>query len=126
MWVQAGVARRNSRGTVDALTRGMLTKFSAAVFALALSGCGGDKPSHQAPDITSFITQDAPITVAPTRAPVAIAVKVEQPKPLPTKFDDALAQGRELAKKGDRTGAKEMFESAIKLDKKKADPHLEL
>jgi tetratricopeptide (TPR) repeat protein len=51
---------------------------------------------------------------------------ITTPKALPTKYDEALALGRDLVKKGDREGAKEMFEAAIKLDKKKAEPHMEL
>ncbi|HUJ60769.1 MAG TPA: tetratricopeptide repeat protein, partial [Kofleriaceae bacterium] len=46
--------------------------------------------------------------------------------PLPTKFEDALAEGRALAEKGDHARAKEMFEAAINLDKRRAEPHMEL
>ena len=108
----------------------MKIMFSAVLFAFALSACGGEEPKQpviSAPQPVAM-TKDAgvvePVTVAV--APVVVPVKVEPPKAVPTKFDDALAQGRELVKKGDREGAKEMFESAIKLDKKRAEPHMEL
>jgi tetratricopeptide (TPR) repeat protein len=58
------------------------------------------------------------IKTAPTKIEPAIAI--------PTKFDDALAQGKELATKGDTSNAKLMFEAAAKLDKKRAEPHIEL
>ena len=92
--------------------------------ALALSACGGDELKNPAPNPMSFLP--------PSPQPVAVAdagvneVVIDTPKPLPTKYDDALSLGRELVKKGDREGAKEMFEAAIKLDKKKAEPHMEL
>jgi len=111
----------------------MKISIASVLFALSLSACGSDEPAKAitpAPQRESVaMTKDAgvvvqqPVAVAPVVAP---PVKVEEPKALPTKFDDALAQGRELAKKGDRDGAKEMFVSAIKLDKKRAEPHMEL
>ena len=106
---------------------------SAVLFAFALSACGGDEPQQQTTTIAPApqsvaMTKDAGVVTEPVVPVVAppVVVKVEEPKAPPTKFDDALAQGRELAKKGDRDGAKEMFESAIKLDKKRAEPHMEL
>ncbi len=112
----------------------MKISLSAILFAFAISACGGDEPT-KAPDVTSsFVPAAVPgdagaeqvVAVAPTPAPAPAPTKIEEPKPLPTKFDDALAQGRELVKKNDRAGAKEMFESAVKLDKKRAEPHMEL
>ncbi|HEV7554629.1 MAG TPA: tetratricopeptide repeat protein, partial [Kofleriaceae bacterium] len=57
--------------------------------------------------------------------PVVEPNKVEAPV-LPTKFVDAMEQGKQLAAKGDHARARELFETAIKLDKKKAEPHIEL
>lgn len=61
----------------------------------------------------------APVVAAPAPAPVAA-------RALPTTFDDALAQGRQLAAQGDAIGARELFEAAAKLDRKAAAPHVEL
>ncbi|HEX7703092.1 MAG TPA: hypothetical protein VF403_20280, partial [Kofleriaceae bacterium] len=61
-----------------------------------------------------------------------VAANSDQPKAIepaivmPTKFDDAIEQGRALASKGDNANAKLMFEAAIKLDKKRSEPHMEL
>lgn len=112
----------------------MKMRLSAVLFALSIAACGGDEPMHQAPPITSFIPAGTPMTtdVTPQQPTVSEPVTVETPvatvveKPAPTKYDEALALGRELVAKGDRAGAKEMFEAAIKLDKKKAEPHIEL
>ncbi|MGE5182316.1 MAG: hypothetical protein ACM31C_09655 [Acidobacteriota bacterium] len=92
-----------------------------------MSACGGDEATKSAPPITSSLpTVVSDAGVAPV--PATVVQPVEQPKtdmavdvaPLPTKFDDALAQGRELMSKGDHVGAKEMFDAAIKLDKRRA------
>src|SRR5580698_4122141 len=96
------------------------------LFAVMLaSACGEDGtavdpmsfmpklPSVEVPVVADVST---PVIVAPT--PVVVA--------MPTQFDDALAQGRALAGKGERDGAKQMLEAAIKLDKKRAEPHVEL
>jgi tetratricopeptide (TPR) repeat protein len=84
------------------------------------------------PDMMSFVhvaapedAAPAPVTPAPTPAPAPVTVAVDDPAP-PTDFDDALAQGRALASKGDRAGATEMFQAAARLDKKRVEPHIEL
>ncbi len=97
------------------------------LFALLLaSGCGDDAV---AVDPMSFMPK------LPTQTRVAEVSPVDNVKPVsapvqapvaPTQFDDALAQGRALAAKGDRDGAVQMLEAAIKLDKKRAEPHIEL
>jgi tetratricopeptide (TPR) repeat protein len=68
-------------------------------------------------------------TDAPAATPVSAPESpkpVEVKTPLPGKFDEALAKGRELLAKGAYGDAKEMLESAIALDKKKAEPHVEI
>jgi tetratricopeptide (TPR) repeat protein len=102
-----------------------MKKLSAVLFALALSACGGDQPMHPAPDPMSFLPP-SPQPVAVTKVDAGVEIHIDTPKALPTKYDEALALGRELVGKGDKEGAKEMFEAAIKLDKKKAEPHIEL
>ena len=96
------------------------------LFAAMLAACGGD--DGVATDPMSFMpklpTVEAPVVA---EAPVVTPVVAPVEKPAaPTQFDDALTQGRALVSKGDRDGAIAMFEAAIKLDKKRAEPHVEL
>jgi len=98
------------------------------LFALlvATAGCGGDNASRGV-DPMSYMPKlpTAPLQQLPVAAQEPVKVEPVV-RVMPTKYDDALAQGRELAAKGDTKGAIEMFEAAIKLDKKHADPHIEL
>ena len=109
-----------------------MKKLSAFLFVVAMSACGGGD-EVPAPPITSFVPnliRDGgvePIQAeTPAPAPGEPKVDIVDVKPLPTKFDDALAQGREMMTKGDHVSAKEMFDAAIKLDKRRAEPHMEL
>jgi tetratricopeptide (TPR) repeat protein len=115
----------------------MKTQLSAVLFALCVSACGGGQESTNSPTILSYVRQvPRPETLAPEAQPVDVAamkpgvgVKVEpvvDPHPIPTKYEDALAEGRKLAEQGDRVHAREMFEAAVKLDKRHAEPHMEL
>jgi Flp pilus assembly protein TadD len=98
----------------------------ALLFSMA--ACGD---SERGVDPMSFMPK-LPVVEQPIAAgtiePVAVhaPAKVEPTIAIPTKFDDALAQGKELATKGDTANAKLMFEAAAKLDKKRAEPHMEL
>jgi tetratricopeptide (TPR) repeat protein len=65
-------------------------------------------------------TPVTPVTPASPASP-ALAVFVA-----PTRFDDAMLQGKASLEKGDRAKATLMFEAAMQLDKKRAEPHLEL
>lgn len=106
----------------------MKVQFRSILFALVLpaAACGGDRETST--------TQADPFKWEPkTQAPVSVPVQVgeqpnvvEIPAPLPTKYDEALAKGRELIAAGKLGDAKEMLEQAIKLDKKKAEPHIEM
>jgi Tfp pilus assembly protein PilF len=98
--------------------------FCALLFSVA--ACGSDDGRRVDPIslMPKLPVASQPVAVAP--------IAVEQPKPvtdalvIPTKFDDALEQGRALANKGDPANAKLMFEAAVKLDKKRFEPHMEL
>jgi tetratricopeptide (TPR) repeat protein len=111
----------------------MKVQFRSILFALVLpaAACGGDRETST--------TQQSPFAWQPVKSSDASTAKEtpngfgEQPKPVaevplpvPTKYDDALAQGRELLAKGSYGDAKVMLEAAIKLDKKKAEPHIEM
>ncbi len=94
----------------------------ALLFSMA--ACGSDE---RAVDVRTFIPK--PPVAAPVRDPEVVAT----PAPLaiatfvaPTKFDDAMVQGKAFVAKGDTANAKLVFEAAIKLDKKRSEPHLEL
>jgi hypothetical protein len=96
--------------------------------ALFVSACGSD--SQRGVDPMSFMPKLPVAQTTDVQAPA-----VEQPKHdvtataelvIPTKLDDCLAQGRALVAKGDLANAKLMFEAATKLDKKRAEPHIEL
>jgi Flp pilus assembly protein TadD len=114
----------------------MKKQLSAVLFALSVFACGGDRESSkETPSLHDFIQQlpraDTVTPPAETRAEVTTSpdVKVEpvaDAYPIPTKFADALGEGRKLVEAGDRVRAKEMFEAAVKLDKRRAEPHMEL
>jgi tetratricopeptide (TPR) repeat protein len=97
----------------------------ALLFSMA--ACGD---SERGVDPMSFMPKLPAVEQSVNVAQAEPAVTPAQPKKieiaLPTKFDDALAQGKELATKGDNANAKLMFEAAAKLDKKRSEPHIEL
>ncbi|MDB4957694.1 MAG: sulfotransferase [Myxococcales bacterium] len=117
----------------------MKTQLRSVLFGLVLPilptslvACGSDdhdKTSNVS--MTSFLPkledykQVNVVADAPKADPVP-TVKVVIDEPIPTSYDAAMTQGRALAEKGENARAREMFEAAIKLDKKKADPHIEL
>ena len=111
----------------------MKVQFRSILFALVLpaAACGGDRETPSvsiAPQdfLPHPMRVDAP---QPLEGPSKLG---EQPTiavvkaPLPTKFDELITAGKGLAAKEKFGDAKEMFEAAIKLDKKKAEPHIEL
>jgi Flp pilus assembly protein TadD len=129
---QVGVAVRDggwhARSNKDFSRKKVFMKsiklFSALL--LSIAACGSDS---RGVDPMSFMPK---LPVVEPHS-VAQALVVEQPavvKPaelaMPTKFDDAIEQGKALASKGDNANAKLMFEAAIVLDKKRAEPHMEL
>lgn len=113
----------------------MKVQFRSILFALVLpaAACGGDRETSKVTptNAQSATSATAPKAEAPVTTPAAPVVgespKVVQVKaPLPTKYDEALAKGRELLAKGAYGDAKEMLEAAMKLDPKKAEPHIEM
>jgi tetratricopeptide (TPR) repeat protein len=107
----------------------MKVQFRSILFALVLpaAACGGDR---ETPTVVSSPTDFLPKPVTPGDAVEAPEV-VETPKvvealQMPTKYDELVALGKELTAKGQFGDAKEMFLAAIKLEKKKAEPHIEM
>src|ERR1700733_14066197 len=108
----------------------MKSKLSVMLFSFAVAACGrGDRPAERKPEIpqAAIVPSDAhsPVTssvamTSSTSVPV-IEVKPAAEPPVaqpvsPSNFDDALAQGRDLAAKGDHARARELFEAAARLD----------
>ncbi len=111
----------------------MKVQFRSILFALVLpaAACGGDRETSAVSTTQSEPAAPGPKSDAPVTTPASPAVRetpqiVEVAAPLPTKYDDALAKGRELLAKGAHGDAKEMLELAMKLDAKKAEPHIEM
>lgn len=115
----------------------MKSQFRCILFALIAvpAACGGDR-SPQAtssgdslvakqavtPPAPSVVTPDPVVTAKPDPAKADPAA----PPPAPTTYRDTLAQGKAAAASGDHARARELFEAAVKLDKKAAEPHIEL
>lgn len=111
----------------------MKVQFRSILFALVLpaAACGGDRETSTVSTTQSESAVPDPKSDVPATTPTSPAVRetpqiVEVAAPLPTKYDDALAKGRELLAKGVHAEAKEMLELAMKLDGKKAEPHIEM
>ncbi len=105
----------------------MKTQLGSLWFALVLAACGTDDrtaPSRTEVAAPVAVATPEPVVVAPAPAPIAPPVDVA--KPLPTKYGEALADGKAAAAKGDTAHARELLEAAAKLDRKQADPHIEL
>src|SRR5262245_57190387 len=107
----------------------MKVQFRSILFALVLpaAACGGDRDTSNTtsdpkwePKPSVSVTPEKPVSGFGEAPKV-----VEVAKPMPTKYDEALAMGRELLAKGSYGDAKEMLEAAIKLNKKAAEPHIE-
>ena len=114
-------------------------KMRSILFALCVSSvaaCGGDREKPTAlpksASQTSWVENlpkvvpDAPPAAAVAVTPVPVAVTPVVVDVMPSSFDDALTQGKALASKGEHDRAKELFEAAVKLDPKKAEPYIEL
>ncbi|HMG54708.1 MAG TPA: hypothetical protein VK601_14525, partial [Kofleriaceae bacterium] len=108
------------------------------MFALiALPACSGDRAAHPpgaalAERIAPPASIAAAAPAAPEAAPVpaspeaAPAAAVVAPPVAPATYADAIAQGKAAAAGGDRARARQLFEAAVKLDRRAAEPHIEL
>jgi Flp pilus assembly protein TadD len=109
----------------------MKSELKSILFAIALAACGADRASSITYSEPQPASPPVPVKVEQPKAeaPKPLEVKsVEKPaeKPAPTTFQTALAEGRELAAKGEHARAHDLFVAAIKLDRKRAEPHVEL
>jgi len=110
----------------------MLTTSRSILLALVLSACGSDPAPTQVP-VPVPLPVPAPVSPAPSSTlapspPIAVSAMIvpTAAREIPTKYSDALAQGKQLAAQGDLLGARELLEAAAKLDRKAAAPHIEL
>ena len=114
----------------------MKSQFRCILFALIAvpAACGGDR-STQATSGDSLVAKQAvtppvPSDSKPEPAPSLAKVEPARPEPAtpaaPTTYSETLAQGKAAAASGDHARARELFEAASKLDKKAAEPHIEL
>lgn len=109
--------------------KSLIRRVLFSLIALPIAACGGDREVSTPPEVPPLVTT-TPDVAAPVIAPVTkldrAPVDIVEPLAVPATYADALAVGKQLAGKGDHARAKEMFEAASKLDKKQADPHIEL
>ncbi|HEY0253996.1 MAG TPA: tetratricopeptide repeat protein, partial [Kofleriaceae bacterium] len=106
----------------------MKLSIKSVVFAVMLSACGESEKTTPV-DLTALLPKVPAQHVSDvTEQPVAeqTPAVAKQGLVAPTKFDDCMTQGKDLVGKGDVANAKLMFEAAIKLDKKRSEPHMEL
>jgi Flp pilus assembly protein TadD len=115
----------------------MKSQLRCILFALiAFPACGGEHaaPSASKPVTTApaappaVIAAPDPVAPPPALAPVEVAAvaAVAPPPVAPATYAEALAQGKAAEASGDHARARQLFEAAVKLDKKAAEPHLEL
>ncbi|MBL9013608.1 MAG: tetratricopeptide repeat protein, partial [Myxococcales bacterium] len=108
------------------------------LFALVLpaaAACGGSSESKLSPSgegsaaVLSTVTSSEPDPVKPIaiedKGP-QVEIKADEPVEIPAKFGDALALGKALSAKGEHSRAREVLQAAAKMDKKSAEPHIEL
>jgi tetratricopeptide (TPR) repeat protein len=112
----------------------MKIQVRSILFALVIpfsagAACGGDGDTKTVDFRLSDYVVQPKADVEPVTPSVAVAehpTPVDASTPMPTKYDELIVAGKDLVTKGKFGDAKEMFEAAIKLEKKKADPHIEL
>jgi tetratricopeptide (TPR) repeat protein len=85
-------------------------------------------PESAPPTHVEVAARDAGVTQPPTiaKAEVPAGANPAAAPEVPAKYADAMALGRTLEGTGDHATARIMFEAAAKLDKKRAEPHVEL
>lgn len=94
----------------------------------AVAACGGDRETNAVDFRLSDYVVQPTVHAEPVTSVVDVAERpiLVDATPMPTRYDELLVVGKDLADKGKFGDAKVMFEAAIKLEKKKADPHIEL
>jgi Flp pilus assembly protein TadD len=97
---------------------------------IPVAACGGDLESTVDFKVEDYVAQpksDAqPVTNVDTSISTDPVVKIVEPKPMPTKYDELMDEGKKLVAEGKYGDAKTMFDAALKLKSKSADVHIEL
>jgi hypothetical protein len=104
------------------------------LFALVVpvAACGGGDRGNSKPLAKESVSTPtpAPTPEAPKpgfgEKPVVKAELAVVEHYIPTKFSECMSLGKELAAKGEQARARELFEAAAKLDRKQAEPMVEL
>src|SRR5262245_48946747 len=116
----------------------MKSQFRCILFALIAvpAACGGDRSTSTAssgdtsrvvkPVVTAPDPMPEPPKVEVAKVKTDVEVAKVEPAPMPTTYSETLAQGKAAAAKGDNAHARELFEAAVKLDRKAIEPHIEL
>lgn len=111
----------------------MKTQIRSILFALVLpvAACGGDRETKSVDfEISDYVVQPSGSAISPSTSVSDVDVgelpKIVEVAAVPTTYDELLVAGKDLVAKGSYGDAKAMFDAAIKLDKKKADVHIEL
>jgi Tfp pilus assembly protein PilF len=113
----------------------MKSQFRCILFALIAvpAACGGDRSTQAISSgdsqVARAVTPPVPSDVKPepVAPPKVEPIKPEPAAPVaPTTYSENLAQGKAAAASGDHARARALFEAAAKLDKKAAEPHIEL
>lgn len=108
----------------------MKSQLRCILFALlAVPACSGSQQS------STVSSEPAPVVAPVARVPEAPAASPAAPVPpapvaavavAPSSYGEALALGKAKAAAGDLPGARDLLEAAAKLDRKAAEPHIEL
>jgi Flp pilus assembly protein TadD len=112
----------------------MKIQVRSILFALVIpfsagAACGGDRETSAVDFRLSDYVVQPKVDVEPVTSSVDVAehpTPVDVSTPMPTKYDELIVAGKELVAKGTFGDAKEMFEAAAALERKNADPHIEL
>lgn len=95
-------------------------------FVLVFAACGTEERTP----VVSKPVVPATIAVAPTPlpkpAPAPIVIEAPPIVKAPTQYGEAMEDAKAALAKGDSVHARELLASAVLLDKKQADPHVEL
>ena len=103
----------------------MMTKQLCLV--LVFAACGTEeRTSRKAPNDVAALPPAPMVAKVEPAAPPVIEMPAVIVAAAPTKYGEAIEDGRVAIAKGDVVHARELFEAAIRLDAKQADPHVEL
>ncbi len=109
----------------------MKIQFRSILFALVIpvAACGGDRETPTVEfQLSDYVVQpkaDAQVDTKPFVIGTDLKM-VDVSKPMPTKFDELLSEGKKLVAAAKYGDAKIMFDAAMKLEKKNATVHVEM